>query len=113
MRSDSSPSRLVRLPIFYGWIIVGVAFITMAIGVNARTAFSLLFPPILDEYGWDRASVAGIFSFGFLSSAIIAPFAGRLVDLKGPRLVVETGVLALIAGLGLATLAQTVWQFYA
>jgi hypothetical protein len=26
----------------------------MAVGVNARTALSLLFPPILDEFGWDR-----------------------------------------------------------
>ena len=103
----------MRLPFFYGWIIVAVTFVTMAIGVNARTAFSLLFPPILDEYGWDRASVAGIFSFGFFVSALVAPFVGRLVDRKGPRLVVEAGVVALIAGLCLATLAREVWQFYA
>ena len=41
----------MRLPLFYGWVIVAVAFVTMGIGVNARTAFSLLFPPILDEFG--------------------------------------------------------------
>src|SRR5215217_9226075 len=91
------PSRLARLPIFYGWIIVAAAFVTMAIGVNVRTAFSLLFPPILDEYGWERAAVAGVFSFGFFISALIAPFVGRLVDRKGARLVVEAGVVALIA----------------
>jgi hypothetical protein len=34
----------MRLPIFYGWLIVAVAFVTMGIGVNVRTAFSLLFP---------------------------------------------------------------------
>ncbi|MBI2563482.1 MAG: hypothetical protein HYW08_14075, partial [candidate division NC10 bacterium] len=38
-----------RLPFFYGWVIVVVAFVTMGVSVNARTAFSLLFPPILDE----------------------------------------------------------------
>jgi len=27
-------------------------------GVNARTAFSLLFRPILDEFGWDRGVTA-------------------------------------------------------
>ena len=37
----------MRLPFFYGWVVVAVAFVTMALGVNARTAFSLLFPPIL------------------------------------------------------------------
>ena len=40
----------MRLPFFYGWVIVAVVFVTMGIGVNARTAFSLLFPPILEEF---------------------------------------------------------------
>ena len=30
----------------------------MALGVNARTAFSLLFSTILDEFGWDRGVAA-------------------------------------------------------
>jgi len=106
-------SRLARLPIFYGWIIVAVAFVTMAIGVNARTSFSLLFPPILEEFGWDRAIVAGVFSFGFFASALVSPFSGRMVDRRGPRLVIEIGVVVLVAGLCLATLAREVWQLYA
>jgi len=28
----------MRLPFFYGWAIVAIAFITMAFGVNARAA---------------------------------------------------------------------------
>ena len=51
-----------RLPFFYGWLIVAIVFVTMALGVNARTAFSLLMPPILAEFGWDRAVTAGAFS---------------------------------------------------
>jgi MFS family permease len=85
----------------------------MAFGVNARTAFSLLFPPILDEFGWDRGVVAGVFSFGFIVSAFVSPFVGRMVDRQGPRLVVEAGVAVLIAGLALATLAREAWQLYA
>ena len=53
------------MPFYYGWVVVAVAFVTMGIGVNARTAFSLLYPAILDEYGWDRGATAGIFAFGF------------------------------------------------
>ena len=29
------------LPFFYGWVSVAIAFATMGVGVNARTAFSL------------------------------------------------------------------------
>jgi hypothetical protein len=63
----------IRLPFFYGWVLVAVAFVTMAVGVNARTAFSLLFPAILDEFGWDRGMTAGAFSFGFPVSAWSPP----------------------------------------
>jgi MFS family permease len=102
----------VRLPFFYGWLLVAVAFVTMAVGVNARTAFSLLFPPILDEFGWDRGVTAGIFSFGFLVSAVVTPYVGRLMDRRGPMLVIEFGVAAMAAGLILAALARETWQLY-
>ena len=94
---------LMRLPFFYGWVIVGVVFVTMGVGVNARTAFSLLFPPILDEFGWERGVTAGAFSFGFLVSAVLSPSLGRLMDRRGPRVVMEMGVGLIAAGLMLAT----------
>jgi hypothetical protein len=40
-----------------------VSFVSMGIAVNARGAFSLLFPPMLDEFGWNRGLTAGAFSF--------------------------------------------------
>src|SRR5919205_155667 len=99
-------------PFFYGWVLVAIAFVTMAVGVNARTAFSLLFPAILDEFGWDRGLTAGAFSFGFLVSAVVTPFVGRLMDLRGPRLVVEIGVFAMGIGLLLGSLVREPWQLY-
>jgi MFS family permease len=103
----------MRLPFFYGWVVVGVVFVTMAIGVNARTGFSLLFPPILDEFGWERGMTAGAFSFGFLVSAVLSPSLGRLMDRRGPRIVMELGVLLMAGGLMLATLVRQPWQLYA
>ena len=103
----------MRLPFFYGWIVVAVAFVTMRLGVNARTAFSLLFPPILDEFGWERGVTAGAFSFGFLVSAVLSPALGRLMDRRGPRVVMEMGVGLVAAGLLLAPLVHQPWQLYA
>ena len=102
-----------RLPIFYGWVVVAVAFVTMGLGVSTRTAFSLLFPPILDEFGWERGVTAGAFSFGFLVSAILSPFVGRLMDRHGPRVVIEMGVGSMAAGLLLAPLVHQPWHLYA
>ena len=102
-----------RLPFFYGWLIVAIAFVTMAIGVTGRTSFSLLMPPLLDEFGWDRGLAAGAFSFGFLFSAIVSPFVGRVVDARGPRLVIWTGVVLMSGGLLLAPHVTNPWQLYA
>jgi MFS family permease len=107
-------SRLAgRLPFFYGWVIIAVAFVTVALGVTARTAFSLMFPPIVDEYGWDRGLAAGAFSFGFLVSALTSPVTGRLMDRRGPRLVIGIGVLITVAGLAGAVLIEAPWHLYA
>jgi hypothetical protein len=57
-----------RLPFFYGWVVVAVAFVTIALGVTARTAFSLMLTPIVSEFGWNRGLAASAFSFGFRQS---------------------------------------------
>ena len=102
----------MRLPFFYGWIIIAVTFVTMAIGVNARTAFSLFFPPIIDEFGWERGITAGAFSFGFVVSATISPLIGRMMDRLGPRSVMELGVALMAGGLLLAPLTTQPWHLY-
>src|SRR5437868_11232041 len=105
-------AKLMRLPFFYGWVIVAVTFITMAIGVNARTAFSLFFPPIIEEFGWERGITAGAFSFGFLVSGALSPLIGRMMDRHGPRAVMELGVILMGGGLLLAPLTTQPWHLY-
>ena len=85
----------------------------MGIGVNARTAFSLFFPPILTEFGWDRGVIAGAFSFGFFIAAILGPLLGRMMDRHGPRIAIEIGVAVTGCGLLLAALASQPWHLYA
>lgn len=107
-REDES----MRLPLYYGWVIVAVTFVTMGIGVNARTAFSLFYAPIINEFGWDRGLTAGAFSFGFLASAALSPLMGKLMDRTGPRTVMELGVMLMGAGLLLAPLTTQPWHLY-
>ncbi|HZS68099.1 MAG TPA: MFS transporter [Burkholderiales bacterium] len=99
--------------VFYGWVIVAVAFVTMAIGVNARTAFSLLLPPIVDEFGWERGATAAAFSFGFILAAVLSPLLGRWMDRFGPRVVIEAGIACVALGLYAARYIAAPWQLYA
>jgi MFS family permease len=84
----------------------------MGIGVNAGTSFSLFFPPIIDEFGWEHGVTAGAFSFGFVVSAIMSPLLGRLMDRGGPRTVMELGVALMAGGLLLAPLTTQPWHLY-
>jgi len=92
--------------------VVAVAFVTMGIGVNVRTAFSLFFPPILAEFGWERAATAGAFSVGFLVATVYVPFMGMAMDRVGPRVVIPVGTLICSSGLALATLISRPWQLH-
>jgi MFS family permease len=98
------------LPFFYGWVVVAVAFVTMAVGVNTRTAFSLLFPPILAEFGWDRGRTAAAFSIGFIAATVYAPVIGLLMDRFGPRVVMPLGAVLVSAGMILATFISQPWH---
>ncbi len=104
------PSHRARQPIFYGWVVVCVAFVTMGLGVNARTLFSLLLPPIVEEFGWDRSTVAAAFSIGFITSMLYTPFVGTLMDRFGPRYVMPFGAVLTSGGMALATFASRPWH---
>ena len=100
------------LPFYYGWIVVLVAFLTMAIAVNARTSFSLLFPPILSEFKWSRGVTAGVFSIGFIVSTLLTPCIGLMMDKLGPRVVLPFGAVLTSAGLIGSTISSESWHFY-
>ncbi|MEM7255536.1 MAG: MFS transporter, partial [Pseudomonadota bacterium] len=102
-----------RLPFFYGYVVLGVAFISLAIGVNSRTAFSLFYPEILNEFGWERGATAGVFSVGFLASTIVMPFVGQMIERFGPQWVVPLGAVLVSSGLILTTQVDSILGMYA
>jgi len=108
---DGAPAKplspLARIPFYYGWVVVAIAFITMAIGVSVRSSFSLLFPPILAEFKWDRGVTAGIYSVGFLFSMLISPFVGSAMARFGPALVMSFGAVMVVGSLMLTAVAET------
>lgn len=101
----------IRTNFFYGWIVVAVAFISMGVAVNTRTAFSLLYPPILDEFGWERGATAGAFSLGFLASTAAVPLVGMLIDRSGPRVALPLAGLVMAIGLVAVTQVTTPFGF--
>ena len=62
---------------FYGWIVLAIAFVSMVVANITRNSFSVLYVVILDEFGWNRANTAGIFSANTLGFGITVPDAKK------------------------------------
>jgi len=101
-----------KSPFQYGWIIVGVSFVTLALVYGVWYAFSVFFVALLKEFGWSRSVGAGAFSICVIMSSIISPLVGGMVYSIGPKKVIVLGSLILGVGLALCSLMQTWWQFY-
>jgi len=98
--------------IFYGWVIVGGAFLVLFTAYGSQYAFGVFFRALLEEFGWGRARLSGVFSlYAFLYGAL-GVAAGRLTDWWGPRAVIAFGGLFLGAGLAGMSQVSALWQPY-
>jgi len=96
----------------YSYVIAASCFGIQAVGVGTYFSFGVLFNPLISEFGWSRASIAGASSMAFLLMGLLGIGIGRLNDRIGPRkLMTVTGVFF---GLGylLMSRLETVWQLY-
>jgi MFS family permease len=83
--------------IYYGWYIVGVSFLIMAIAGGSGATFPLFLVALTDEFGWSQTSLGGTVSAGMIVGGLVTPFWGRWTDRSGARVVVVTA--AVVTGL--------------
>ncbi len=101
-----------KIPGYYGWVIVATSFLTLGIAFGVWYSFSVLYIAIIKDFGWQRATTAGIFSLFTISHYLCAFLTGWLIDRFGPRLVIPFGALWLAISLTLLTHARNLWDFY-
>ena len=98
--------------IFYGWVVLTIAFITLVLGYAIRNTFSVFYPTIVEEFGWGRGNTALMFSITIIVYGAVAPIAGSLVDRFGPRLILPVGAFIMGGGVALCSMATAQWHFY-
>ena len=98
--------------IFYGYIVVAVAFLILVVTFGPHSAYGLFFNPLLAEFGWTRAMTSGAFSLSMFMYGILSIVAGGLNDRFGPRLMVS--LCGMLIGLGFILMSQvnSLWQLY-
>ncbi len=106
-RVNAKPQRF-----YYGWVIVGVSFLTLFFSLGTRFSFGVFYVAILKEYGWGRGETAGAFSLALLIHALFAVVTGKLIDRFGPRALFPLGAAFLAIGFAAASGITAIWHLY-
>ncbi|HEY1371342.1 MAG TPA: MFS transporter [Candidatus Binatia bacterium] len=109
MRSDTPSSARQR---YYPWLVIAVAFLSVAIAFGARNAFAVFLIAVVEEFHWSRGLASGAIMVGAILWTLGAPVIGMLLDRYGPRLVLSAGALVMAAGFVVSGLARGVLEFY-
>jgi len=99
--------------LFYGHYIVGACFITLFFcwGMVLNT-FPVFLKPLTEDMNWTRGALAIAQLTGMITSIVLFPIAGKIIDRTGARAVMTVG--ALLIGLSLLAGSQItqLWQIY-
>ncbi len=96
--------------VYYGWVVVGGAFLVLFLAYGTQYAFGVFFGALLAEFGWSRASLSGVFSLYAFVYSSFALVTGRLTDRWGPRVVIALGGGFLGLGLAGMSRASALWH---
>ncbi|WP_339026931.1 MFS transporter [Bradyrhizobium symbiodeficiens] len=113
MISNWLAAALSRRNIHYGWVMVGVTFLTALISAGTVGAPGVFIIPLQKEFGWSTAEISSALSIRFILFGLMAPFAAALLNRYGLRNVTLLAQLIVVSAL-LASLGMTqVWQLVA
>lgn len=98
--------------LFYGWVVTACAFLVLFLTYGVQYSFGVFLPAMLDELGWQRASLAGAFSLYTMVYSACSWVSGRLTDSRGPRWVIAMGGMLLGGGIIATSQMSAVWHLY-
>lgn len=97
---------------YYGWVIVAVSLVSLAVWFGVRAGFSVYFAAMIDQFNWPRGQAAGVQSAAMVTYTLVSPAVGWLIDRFGPRRVIGPGAVFLAGGLALCATVDSLLTFY-
>jgi sugar phosphate permease len=110
MISNWLSAALARRNVHYGWVMVGVTFLTALISAGTVGAPGVFIVPLQHEFGWSTAEISSALSIRFILFGLMAPFAAALLNRYGLRNVTLTAQLIVVSALVTSLAMTKVWQ---
>ena len=110
MISNWLSAALARRNIHYGWMMVGVTFLTALITAGTVGAPGVFIVPLQQEFGWTTAEISSALSIRFVLFGLMAPFAAALLNRYGLRNMTLTALLVVVSGLIASLFMTKIWH---
>jgi predicted MFS family arabinose efflux permease len=94
----------------YGWVVVGVTFLTLLVTAGAMSTPGLLLVALQKDFGWSTATISTSVSLRLAVFGLMAPFSAALMLRFGLRKVMMAAVAVTASGIGLTALVTQAWQ---
>jgi sugar phosphate permease len=101
---------LLQRKFHYGWVVVGVTFLTLLIGAGVRSAPGVLLVPLETEFHWSRATISFAIAVSLLLYGLAGPFSASFMERFGIRRTMLAALSLLAVGVALTTLMRESWQ---
>ena len=92
------------LPVFGG--------VLMNLALGSLYAWSVFVLPLEKEFGWKRAQTSWVYTIAIVCFALTFVIAGRIQDLKGPRICALLGGLLVSGGFVLSSFTSSILTLY-
>ena len=93
------------------WLPV-VGGVSMNLALGSLYAWSVFVLPLEQEFGWSRAETSWTFTIAIVIFAASFILAGRIQDMRGPRICALIGGTLVGLGFVLASFTTSLWQLY-
>ena len=110
MFSNRLAATLQRRHVHYGWVVVGVTFLTMLVTAGALGAGGVLIVPLEKEFGWSPAEISTAIALRILLYGLLGPFAAAFLNRFGLRPVVVVALVMIGGGYLLSLFMGELWQ---
>ncbi len=109
---DSNMSATARGQLSTGWVAVIAGAFVVFIAGNFQYSFGVLVNPLINRFGWSRASISGTVTTRSIASSLTSPLVGILSDRYGYRKFILAGIFLVGISYLLTSRITSLWQLY-
>ncbi|MBN1188707.1 MAG: MFS transporter [Dehalococcoidales bacterium] len=96
----------------YGWLIVIIGALMMAVTYGLMYSYSVFFKPMAAYFSWDRATVSAVYSTSLILRGAFSIGIGWLADRYGATKILAFCGFMIGLGLILTSRVNALWQFF-